>query len=136
MGFSWSCSTRLQHKAKGVEMEADFEGDTHDLPSDAEDEGEGDEEPDQERRLDQEMGDVGDAGQVTGLRHRSTVVLCMLRQHCAAFVMPCMHLLGLHSISLGSIFSNCCISINSFTHQEALLWRTGERVHRDVLVEH
>lgn len=56
--------------AQGVEMEADFEGDMHDLPSDAEgdDDDEG-EEPDQEQqRLDQEMGEVGDAGKVVDER--------------------------------------------------------------------
>ncbi len=45
-------------------MEGDFEGDTFDLPSDAEnsDEEEGE---DEDQRLDQEMGDVGEEGQVS-----------------------------------------------------------------------
>ena len=50
--------------AKGVEMDADFEGTMHDVPSGDEGEDDDGEEPDQEQqRLDQEMGDVGDAGQ-------------------------------------------------------------------------
>lgn len=50
-------------------MEADFEGTMQDLPSDAEDDADGDQEPDEEQRLDQEMGDVGDAGQVGPTSH-------------------------------------------------------------------
>ena len=58
---------REEDEAKGVEMEGDFEGDLVDLPSDAEEddeEGEQNENKDEEQRLDQEMGDVGEQGQV------------------------------------------------------------------------
>lgn len=54
-----------EEEAKGVEMEAYFEGDTFDLPSDAENsDEEGEQDQDEEQRLDQEMGDVGQEGQV------------------------------------------------------------------------
>ena len=56
---------REEDEAKGVEMEGDFEGDLFDLPSDAEkDNEEGELNEDEEQRLDQEMGDVGEQGQV------------------------------------------------------------------------
>ena len=46
-------------------MEGDFEGDLFDLPSDdEEDDEEGEEKADEEQRLDQEMGNVGQEGQV------------------------------------------------------------------------
>ncbi len=46
-------------------MEGDFEGDTFDLPSDAENSDEEEEQDqDEDQRLDQEMGDVGQEGQV------------------------------------------------------------------------
>lgn len=54
-----------EDEGKGVEMEGDFEGDMFDLPSDDEaDNEEGEENADEEQRLDQEMGDVGQEGQV------------------------------------------------------------------------
>ena len=54
-----------EDEGKGVEMEGDFEGDLFDLPSDAEEDDEdGEENADDEQRLDQEMGDVGQEGQV------------------------------------------------------------------------
>lgn len=57
-----------EEDAKGVEMEGDFDGDIHDVPSDAEnsEEEEGDEE--EGDRLDQEMGDVGEQGEVVDER--------------------------------------------------------------------
>jgi midasin len=59
-----------EEDTKGIEMEADFEGELFDVPSDAEQsEGEGhEEEEEEERRLDQEMGEVGDQGQVVDER--------------------------------------------------------------------
>ena len=51
---------------RGWKWRVDFEGDTFDLPSEAEnsDEEEGQDE-DEDQRLDQEMGDVGQEGQVS-----------------------------------------------------------------------
>lgn len=65
-------SAKLQQEeedAKGIEMEADFEGDIFDVPSDAsEDEGGNAEQEKEEQRLDQEMGDLGEQGQVVDER--------------------------------------------------------------------
>ena len=64
-----------EDEGKGVEMEGDFEGDLFDLPSDdEEDNEEGEENADEEKRLDQEMGDVGQEGQVCIWRHNFLVL--------------------------------------------------------------
>ena len=56
-----------EEDTKGIEMEGDFEGDIHDVPSDAENSEEEQEDEDGER-LDQEMGEVGDQGEVVDER--------------------------------------------------------------------
>ena len=54
-----------EDEGKGVEMEGDFVGDLFNLPSDAEeDDKEEEENAKEEQRLEQEMGDVGQEGQV------------------------------------------------------------------------
>ena len=65
-----------EDEGKGVEMEGDFEGDLFDLPSDdEEDNEEAEENADEEQRLDQEMGDVGQEGQVRMLPQSSLVLV-------------------------------------------------------------
>jgi midasin len=64
-------SAQAGNESKGVEMEADFEGELHDLAPDErpEDGDDGDDDGDaDEERLHQEMGDVGDDGEVVDER--------------------------------------------------------------------
>lgn len=56
-----------EQDTKGIEMEGDFDGEIHDVPSDAENSEEEGEDEDGER-LDQEMGEVGDQGEVVDER--------------------------------------------------------------------
>ncbi len=57
-----------EQDVKGVEMEGDFEGDIHDVPSDAENSEEEENEDEDGEKLDQEMGDVGEQGEVVDER--------------------------------------------------------------------
>ena len=86
-----------------MEMEGDFEGDLFDLPSDEEnedEEGEQDEKDDQ--RLDQEMGDVGQEGQVCNT-WAPLVQYPHTRMHCSW----CNSFLG--HLSLGRLVTHCTI---------------------------
>ncbi|MEW5303413.1 MAG: hypothetical protein WDW36_006109 [Sanguina aurantia] len=54
-----------QNEAKGIEMEADFDGELHDVEMEDRDaDPDGEEDPKDDERLDQQMGDVGDNEEV------------------------------------------------------------------------
>ncbi|EIE25917.1 hypothetical protein COCSUDRAFT_12734, partial [Coccomyxa subellipsoidea C-169] len=57
------CTAEASEEEAGVEMEGDFQGDIHDVPSDAENSEEEENEDEDGEKLDQEMGDVGEQGE-------------------------------------------------------------------------
>ena len=70
-------------------MEGDFDGDLFDLPSDAENNDEqGEQDDDEEQRLDQEMGDVGAEGQVGSFLSNTGTSTLFISSSCADDMVP------------------------------------------------